>query len=113
MKPDTKAIRARADKLAPGPWEVTPNLDTSERKGSLGLRDVVAPEVESVIQTDMLEAVAEFIAAARTDVPALCERVEALERALRDILDNSECEGVTRKCQCTHCVARVALEGEP
>lgn len=75
---ELKAIEALAERLDPGPWEVTSNLDTRERKGSAHLRDVTAPDVESVVQLGMQPDLAEFFAAARTAVPALVAEVRRL-----------------------------------
>lgn len=60
---DTKAIRARADAAPAGPWEVRGDRVWSEGCAVVGT----------------LSASLRFIAAARTDVPALCARVDELE----------------------------------
>ena len=114
MKVDTKAIRARADALAPAPWEVTPNLDTAEMVGRFCLSDVVANEVECVVATGLGPVeLADFIAAARSDVPALCDRVEELETALRaEFACESGAHDADRCGQCGTCVRlRAALGG--
>lgn len=61
---------------------------------------------------------AEFIAHARTDVPALCDRVEALEKALGALLDDTDhiedClyDKPGFLCACSWGDACAALEGK-
>jgi hypothetical protein len=108
MKLDTKAIRARADACFRAPWTASPfavRCDIVEHADS-GFEDcdgehdierIESPEeypdgqvVADVPGMEMFSKPhAVFIAAARTDVPALCDRVEALEAALRRIVDES------------------------
>lgn len=85
MKPDTKVIRARADAASEGPWASTP-LGMGTLVGTRGPNGVgnVAVVYGGGANTRS-EADTAFIAAARADVPALCDRIEALERALEVI----------------------------
>lgn len=102
---DLKAIRARADAATPGPWEALP--DNGHRTDKTRCHGIVGPKPEkpaedwekwervNIVITDsgyypprMPDAV--FIAAARQDVPALCDRVEALEREYREALKYAE-----------------------
>jgi hypothetical protein len=84
MKLDTKVIRARCDRATKGPWLIIvealrPRVNC-ERVSGFDDETVCTFEVR-----DPPDQNADFIAAARTDVPALCSRVEALECALRVI----------------------------
>lgn len=100
-QPDLDAIRARADAASPGPWErrryhdseCAADCDKPEcflyvvttPTGMLGdVKDMEAGEVLYLERTPA-EAVADarFIAAARTDVPALLAEVERLRAQLR------------------------------
>jgi len=78
---DLTAIRARADKATPGPWtrEECGN-DTRICGGDEVLFD---NEWGSATGQDWLDAA--FIAAARTDVPALCDEVESLRAELAEL----------------------------
>ena len=103
MKLDTKAIRARAEAATAGPWGVwedhaeiwaglienTPGMVRAKKGGGpIGSFEQIDDDMddddfdgEDSSQQSIDNAV--FAAAARTDVPALCARVEALEAALR------------------------------
>lgn len=83
---DIAAIRARADAARSGPWLADDSgvggisayarwLGVGPQGDALG-RGFDVAHVEKTGD-------AEFIAAARTDVPALCDRVEALEETLQ------------------------------
>lgn len=138
MKLDTKAILARADAATEGPWEVGVSDASSRlmhlariaERLSHGERDVFPlvwlpahPETRigvdpnrpehAVVVCDMGngpkgDANGEFIAAARTDVPALCAEVERLRAALADALDAATLADDARECRR---VLRRALEG--
>jgi hypothetical protein len=105
-RPDIATIRARADAAQAGPWK--PRCDYQDDLQWLcsdkDYADVYAADDKrvaafSVRRTDVealshcadpadkprVAANIAFIAAARTDVPALCDRIEALEAALREI----------------------------
>lgn len=104
---DLKAIRARADAAAPGPWGVwdehaevwsmvtknTPGEIRSAKGGGPiaefhSREEDIDPDWEDGEPSREAVRNAVFAAAARTDVPALCDRVEALERevaALREV----------------------------
>ena len=69
-------IRAQAGAATEGPWEVS--MDRIERTG--GGEYAVAYDVAR-------EEDAEFIAAARTDVPWLLEQVEIRDKALEAVLE--------------------------
>lgn len=88
--PDVAALRALADAATPGPWEALPDDFLPERCGGIvaGERqpDQENWERPSIVVTDsgyypprMNDAA--FIAAARTALPQLLDRVEALEEA--------------------------------
>jgi hypothetical protein len=79
---DTTAIRARAEAATEGPWEQRQNAPTMSgavwhlrRAGQPGVRAMVTEYQHG-------SANAEFIAHARTDVPALCD---ALDEARQEI----------------------------
>ncbi len=79
---DLSAIRKRAEQATPGPWEakyhhlwrvVTPDNDVAY-DCDVDVYSATNPDGTIMRQADN----AEFIAASRTDVPALCDEVEAL-----------------------------------
>lgn len=74
MKVDVEAIRARAAAATAGPWRVE-----TDAKGNLA---VVVSVDDWTVRVAALPADAAFIAAAREDVPALCD---ALEDALKGL----------------------------
>lgn len=110
MKPDTKAIRARADAATSAPWK--PHCDYQDDlhwlcndkdyadiygpdgsyDGRIGSFRVGRTEEEQKsftmdpVDKARVAANITFIVAARTDVPELCDRVDALEAALTDAL---------------------------
>ena len=69
-------IRAQADAATDGPWEL---LGDGEYVSGPGI--LVAPDDGGVTSAD-----AEFIAAARTDVPWLLDQVESRDKALDAVL---------------------------
>ena len=104
MKPDTKAIRALADECFRAPWKAETFVvkcdflehaesGYEECDGEHEVERIESPDeypdgqvVADVPGMEMFSKHhAAFIAAARTDVPALCDRVEALEAALREV----------------------------
>ena len=88
MKPDLDAIRARCDAATPGPWHVdgsTYDEDCYEHLAPYGLagpddRLLWSCGGGEYAHPDM--ATAQFIAAARTDIPALLAYIDELERDL-------------------------------
>jgi hypothetical protein len=76
---DVAAIRARAEAATEGPWRVVGRYVALI--GPVGVAQG-QPAIDALTETD-----AEFIAAARTDVPALCDEVERL-REQRNALVN-------------------------
>ena len=109
-RPDVKAIRARADAATAGPWD---DVSSCNRCDEVHLRadPTNRNPCDGYHATDADRA---FIAAARTDMPALCDRVEALERALRAEFPCERGAPDESRCgECRTCVRlRVALEGE-
>ena len=73
-------IRAQADAATEGPWEL---LGDGEYVSGPGI--LVAPDDGGVTSAD-----AEFIAAARTDVPWLLEQVKLRDKALEAVLEMHE-----------------------
>lgn len=74
MKPDIDAIKERAEKATPGPWEsVRSYPSTADHSFVLG-----DDGCESVT-SDILTVDADFIANARTDIPALLAYIAELE----------------------------------
>lgn len=118
---DTKAIRARADAATAGPWAHSPTEywaciwhdGLARPDGGFGQPLANVAVVGTPAEQN---ATAKFIAAARADVPALCDRVEALEAALRKTLAALEVATTPLARDRTEVVdamrvARAALEG--
>ena len=86
MRPDIDAIRARCDASTPGPWRVdgsTYDEDCNEHLAPYGLegpneRLIWSSGGGEYAHPDM--ATAQFIANARTDIPALLAYIDELER---------------------------------
>jgi hypothetical protein len=90
MKLDLDAIKARADAATPGPWawdnrgdkcddiQLGVACDAKENPLTGYFDDDDAIYVEQVAESLSRAADADFIAHARTDVPALCDAVERL-----------------------------------
>jgi hypothetical protein len=87
---DPTAVQARADAATPGPWTVTDD--------GLGAVEIVASDRRTLIQVllgdgdtrahaPQHEADLAFIAAARTDVPALLATVKRQRRLVADLTD--------------------------
>ena len=72
---DLAAIQARADAATPGPWTLGIVYGTVMRSSG------------GNIARDSTEANAEFIAHARTDVPALLARIAELEAGRDELFD--------------------------
>jgi len=126
-KVDVRAIRARAGAATAGPWRFERGEQHTEgmadavyqhiASGPWGVADTYhAPPIAIEGFGQMSGYIpprhgkvedAEFIAAARTDVPALCDRVEALEAALEKLLDDEH-----NQTAATWDAARATLEGE-
>lgn len=121
----TDTIRKRASAATPGPWGGA-HVGVSITGGQLGYsglgRQVQLWTVDDrgPLVTDSIavcevglhrndESNATFIAAARTDIPALCAQNERLIAALEVALKCSWCEG--REDDCTACAnSRKAVE---
>jgi hypothetical protein len=94
-KPDIAAIRARAEAATKGRWHsadaISPKIliYAVERRGGEPVRNHdILYLGETYCDVDGKgRANMNFIAHARTDIPALCDRVEALERLLREACD--------------------------
>ena len=85
IRPDLDAIRARCDAATPGPWGFSRDeerylLDeTTDVVGEVAPGSTGAAITVFAVATGALED-ADFIARARTDIPALLAYVEELER---------------------------------
>jgi len=86
---DLAAIKARADAATPGPWDIWRDLD-AQGFYTVGEASGVIPEGEVWVDGEhnptahvYVIADAEFIAHARTDVPALLARIAELEAERR------------------------------
>jgi hypothetical protein len=81
---DTKAIRARADAATKGPWAHS----EKELWACVATPTHLGQQVAAVAGSDpdLVRATASFIAAARTDVPALCDEVDRLRAAITQAL---------------------------
>lgn len=89
--------RERAEKATPGPWVFSDSSDPRGRKGEF--RSASPHNGFMLVGPWINDADAEFIAAARTDVPALCDALEAahaeVER-LRELADFARLLGPAR-----------------
>ena len=121
---DIAAIKARADKATAGPWELSPH--------SIGKGGWISGEhgsyTDIVINagTDRALTNADFIAHARTDIPALIAALEASESArvkaeqerdaLKDCEESAYQRGVSnerKRAEKAEFAARRALESKP
>lgn len=90
---DIGAIKARADAATPGPW-----IRFYEGSHDWVIGRVEDPQTSAVAQVyeyaaNNYEADTAFIAAARTDVPALVAEVERLHKALTDLKRDHDASG--------------------
>jgi hypothetical protein len=118
-KLDLAAIQARVDAASPGPWRHDADANGTEACPALSFKhDTLGIMPVVVGHAFWSHGDFDFIAAARTDVPALVARVVALEAALRDIAegDRAYADGCpifgSKHGRCLVCRARAALEGE-
>lgn len=91
MKVDTKAIRARAEAATKGPWEAKFRDNDNGTWADVLAGDAMVCECATSLcdhLTPQNRRDMEFVSSCRTDVPALCDRVEELEAALRAVLDD-------------------------
>lgn len=111
MKPDTKAIRARADAATKGPWLIIVEALRSrvDCERISGWADETVCRLE---QRDPPDVNGDFVAAARTDVPVLCDRVEALEAALAEALELADWANRTESRRVRLEAVRDTLEGK-
>ena len=119
MSEQTEAARGRAAAATPGPWE---HREVAE-DGEFRFQTVMAGQAmvcddEGCFNLDQERANLVFIAAARMDVPWLCDRVDELEAALREYghhkprcAANYSSKPTLDKCDCG--LARAVLSGEP
>jgi hypothetical protein len=96
LPPDLDRIEARAEAATPGPWFAKEN-DLIGGWCVMPVDDVPSNGVHEVADFAHREA-AEFIAAARSDVPALVARVRALEAEVRMLKDREACVPCAAKC---------------
>lgn len=78
---DLEAIKRRCEAATPGPWEVN-GSPHDRHMATVGRHYITTPNREG--RSSRNEAIAEFIAHAREDLPALLEAVERLLSMLRD-----------------------------
>ena len=120
---DIEAIRARCDAATRGPWTVValtcPNgnaivdsitgtgepqwCDYGEGEGEWYTDSLVIAETDMGVYGPTMPD-AQFIAAARTDIPALLAYVEELERELAEndrLRDKEREEWASRRCECS------------
>ena len=94
-------IRARVEKATPGPWEAGPRdgglaeVNTAPAHAAW-LTDTTRPVIYEVVN-QALRADAEFIAASRTDLPALLAGVEAV-RELHQPVEVEPSETICAGC---------------
>ena len=101
---ELEAMQARADAATPGPWTVhndarfDPDHYTISSPGNCPELDIRATEyVEHPFYGPQGKADADFIAAARADVPALLAEVRALQQELADIWTAMQEAGLAMK----------------
>lgn len=82
---DVAAIRARADAATPGPWEVGKTNQSPGTgiwywivRNATNKILTIFHAVRQAIVEEQVEANCKFIAAARTDIPRLCDEVTRL-----------------------------------
>lgn len=111
------AIRERANNATPGPWEASEAVDETEFGSYVAYGVAPIAPLEWYSDSDaahtaldvMDKADAEFIAHARTDIPALLDHVETLATQVAAVRElhregrNSCCAGGTI---CDHCEMR-------
>lgn len=101
------AIEARTAAATPGPWKVHGRLPSCVVED----REIKKGEPWRRVVTDTTRENAAFIAAARTDVPALCARVRELEASaavMREALRNGLVGGVMSAETCKRALATEA-----
>lgn len=79
---DLDAIEARANAATPGPWKRLPSLSIDYAVESEVSKGCGVPDLMIDLSGDSARADADFIAAARTDVPALVAEVRRLRVAI-------------------------------
>jgi hypothetical protein len=92
-----EAIRQRAEHATPGPWKE--DDVTGALVSDIGEDVAVFDAGPYIYAHDRTEANMEFIAHARTDIPALLEHIAELEAELarlKDALINTERKGIVR-----------------
>lgn len=116
MTPDPAAIRKRAEKATPGPWELWGDDDEMvgvvvcemwPTKVKVARSNAIVPFANT---PDVLDN-AEFIAHAREDVPALCDALKSACAALREIAEYGGGDGGDWVECCN--IARAALGDVP
>lgn len=82
---DLEAIRKRAEAATPGPWAIDPGSngqDLLAYTANEGKAWTVRAYIAGICWKENWQANMHFIAASRTDVPALCDEVERLRADL-------------------------------
>lgn len=106
-RPDLEAIRARCEAAEPGPWWIEPHWVGEDWPKRVLAQDPNRSYRRTIICDDFGYAAERdhiFIASARTDIPALLDYVEHLERKVADA--HADCPS----CSCPICVAVRARE---
>ena len=109
MKPDLDAIRQRCEAATPGPWGFSSFErryildDTTDVVGEVAPTDTGAAITVFSVATGALED-AEFIALARTDIPALLAYIDDLEHE-RDGWKFNACDARDRIAMLEHMLA--------
>lgn len=101
---DLKAIRERADAATQGPWHTIGDIyvyapigavaDTPINEDTEYITRARGVGRDATIEEQRLNL--EFIAAARTDVPALCDEVERLRTLARAVIEDSKASAAWR-----------------
>lgn len=91
---DLDAIRARADAATRAPWtadDTDLKVNTEDGRALVVLATVLLGDDDTRENHPQAMADAEFLAAARTDVPQLLDHIERLHRLIRDLADEDHC----------------------
>lgn len=81
---DLELIKVRTEAAGPSPWEVN-GSPHDRHMATIGRHYITTPDRQT--RSPQNKDVAEFIAHARTDVPALVAEVELLRQVARELAD--------------------------
>lgn len=101
-KLDLKAIKARCDAATEGPWKLDSKMD------------IIGPftKARCLLFSANTDQDAAFVAASRTDLPALVEWVERAKEKIEDYCDMCGCTDALNKAPCLECREAEKLLGQ-